>query len=124
MAEEEFQESEVLFSDHYSTKNGRVSRNYNSNKNTTTSTNKMVASSLPLSIAHHRGGAVFRCGGEAVEFEEYDGGEMVPPHVVLARRIAGKMAFSVFTGHGRTLKGRDLSRVRNSVLRMTGFLEA
>ncbi|XP_047950814.1 uncharacterized protein LOC125196363 [Salvia hispanica] len=56
------------------------------------------------------------CGG--------DGGEMVPPHVIVGRRVAGKMmAFSVCTGNGRTLKGRDLSQVRNSVLRLTGFLE-
>nr|GMD08290.1 uncharacterized protein LOC109158576 [Ipomoea batatas] len=58
-------------------------------------------------------------GGGSVE----DDGEMVPPHVITGRRIAGKMmAFSVCTGNGRTLKGRDLSQVRNSVLRMTaGF---
>ncbi|KAE8708858.1 Pentatricopeptide repeat superfamily protein [Hibiscus syriacus] len=142
MAKEEFQESEVLFSDqnsnHYSTrdedaaagkddgyfdypgfnKNGRVSSNYNSDK-------KAAASSLPVNIPRHHGGAApFHCGGEAVGFEEYDDGEMESPHAVLARRIARKMAFSVCTGNGRTLKGRDLSQVRNSVLRMTGFLEA
>ncbi|RWW16920.1 hypothetical protein GW17_00019170 [Ensete ventricosum] len=51
-------------------------------------------------------------------------GTMIPPHVIVAERIAGdKMAFSVFVGNGRTLKGRDLRRVRTSVLRMTGFLE-
>ncbi|KAK8612856.1 hypothetical protein V6N13_092960 [Hibiscus sabdariffa] len=113
MAEEELQESEVLFSEHYSNHYGAAAVNndgYKSNK-------KMVGIPLPVSIAHHH-------GGEAVEFEEYDEGETVPPHVVLARRIAGEMAFSVCTGHGRTLKGRDLSQVRNSVLRMTGFLEA
>ncbi|KAH6790267.1 hypothetical protein C2S51_005273 [Perilla frutescens var. frutescens] len=53
-----------------------------------------------------------------------DDGEMVPPHVIVGRRVAGKMmAFSVCTGNGRTLKGRDLSQVRNSILRLTGFLE-
>lgn len=58
-----------------------------------------------------------------VDDEDYDG-EMVPPHVITGRRIAGKvMAFSVCTGNGRTLKGRDLSEVRNSILRLTGFLE-
>ena len=60
--------------------------------------------------------------------EEYsdDGGRiMVPPHLIVGRRMEGcQMAFSVCTGNGRTLKGRDLSRVRNSVLRLTGFLEA
>lgn len=54
---------------------------------------------------------------------EEEEGEMVPPHLVVARRLAGQMAFSVCTGNGRTLKGRDLSQVRNSVLRLTGFLE-
>ncbi|KAL6614582.1 hypothetical protein ACP70R_036852 [Stipagrostis hirtigluma subsp. patula] len=49
------------------------------------------------------------------------GGEVVPPHVLLARRRA---AFSVCSGQGRTLKGRDLRRVRDSVLRMTGFIES
>ncbi|KAI3741609.1 hypothetical protein L1987_59283 [Smallanthus sonchifolius] len=56
------------------------------------------------------------------EYEEEDG-EMVPPHVMVRRRLAEKMAFSVCYGIGRTLKGRDLSEMRNSVLRMTGFLE-
>ncbi|KAL5222165.1 hypothetical protein ABZP36_026878 [Zizania latifolia] len=49
------------------------------------------------------------------------GGEVVPPHVLLARRRA---AFSMCSGQGRTLKGRDLRRVRDSVLRMTGFIES
>ncbi|XP_073030876.1 protein S40-1-like [Primulina eburnea] len=53
-----------------------------------------------------------------------DDGEMVPPHIIIGRRVAGKMmSFSVCTGNGRTLKGRDLSEVRNSILRKTGFLE-
>ncbi|KAK1268225.1 hypothetical protein QJS04_geneDACA008337 [Acorus gramineus] len=57
------------------------------------------------------------------EEEEYLG---VPPHVIVSRRMksGGRMAFSVCAGHGRTLKGRDLRRVRNSILRMTGFIEA
>ncbi|KZV21598.1 hypothetical protein F511_23638 [Dorcoceras hygrometricum] len=53
-----------------------------------------------------------------------DDGEIVPPHVITARRMAGKMiAFSVCTGNGGTLKGRNIREVRNSILRMTGFLE-
>ncbi|TVU01580.1 hypothetical protein EJB05_52952, partial [Eragrostis curvula] len=50
-----------------------------------------------------------------------DDGEVMPPHVLLARRRA---AFSMCSGQGRTLKGRDLRRVRESVLRMTGFIES
>ncbi|WVZ68967.1 hypothetical protein U9M48_017838 [Paspalum notatum var. saurae] len=55
--------------------------------------------------------------------QEHDGGDdaVVPPHVLLARRRA---ADSVCSGQGRTLKGRDLRRVRESVLRMTGFIES
>jgi hypothetical protein len=51
--------------------------------------------------------------------------KMLPPHELLAREYANSQAttFSVFEGAGRTLKGRDLSRVRTAVLRQTGFLD-
>ncbi|XP_043700372.1 uncharacterized protein LOC122651108 [Telopea speciosissima] len=55
--------------------------------------------------------------------DELDDAEMMPPHLMVAGRLTDQMAFSVCTGNGRTLKGRDLSRFRNSILRMTGFLE-
>ncbi|KAH0450990.1 hypothetical protein IEQ34_021682 [Dendrobium chrysotoxum] len=57
--------------------------------------------------------------------EDYiDGEGMLPPHEMVARRWAReRIACSVCTGQGRTLKGRDLRHVRNSVLRLTGFLE-
>ncbi|KAL5204245.1 hypothetical protein ABZP36_009116 [Zizania latifolia] len=50
-----------------------------------------------------------------------DGETMVPPHEIVARRAAAHS--SVLEGSGRTLKGRDLHRVRNAVLRRTGFLD-
>ncbi|ONK80215.1 uncharacterized protein A4U43_C01F15200 [Asparagus officinalis] len=46
-------------------------------------------------------------------------GDIIPPHVLVSERSAGMMV-----GEGRALKGRRLSDVRNSILRMTGFLEA
>ncbi|XVE87776.1 hypothetical protein DITRI_Ditri19aG0015200 [Diplodiscus trichospermus] len=51
--------------------------------------------------------------------------DMVPPHEWLARKVARSQnsSFSVCEGMGRTLKGRDLSKVRNAVLTKTGFLE-
>lgn len=51
--------------------------------------------------------------------------ERVPPHEWLARKMAKNniSSFSVCEGAGRTLKGRDLSRVRHAVLTKTGFLE-
>ncbi|XVF27866.1 hypothetical protein REPUB_Repub14bG0146100 [Reevesia pubescens] len=50
--------------------------------------------------------------------------EMVPPHEYLAREYARSKksgGASVFEGVGRTLKGRDLSRVRDAVWSQTGF---
>lgn len=116
--DEEFQESDVIFSDRdrchddissndsYFTEQqgGRVVR---SKKNTN---KKVTSSSLPVNI---------NIPGNVYQFEEeYEDGEITPPHVIVGRRIPGKMAFSVCA-----LKGRDLRRVRNSILRMTGFLE-
>ncbi|CAN6240331.1 unnamed protein product [Urochloa humidicola] len=53
--------------------------------------------------------------------DDDDGEPVVPPHEVAARRAAA--AASVMEGAGRTLKGRDLRRVRNAVWRTTGFLD-
>lgn len=52
-----------------------------------------------------------------------DGGVRVPPHEFLARQMARTRiaSFSVHEGVGRTLKGRDLSRVRNAIWEKTGF---
>lgn len=57
--------------------------------------------------------------------EEDDEDERIPPHELIARQLARSQmtSFSVFEGAGRTLKGRDLSRVRNAVLTRTGYLE-
>ncbi|XVF03848.1 hypothetical protein REPUB_Repub05bG0028400 [Reevesia pubescens] len=62
------------------------------------------------------------------EDDDDDDGEFnskVPPHEILARRLARNQIspFSVFEGVGRKLKGRDLRKVRNAVLTKTGFLE-
>ena len=127
---QELQESDVIFPDHLhhhhhndntcfgyqemNHHNSRVSSNNNSSKDY----NKRMANSLPVNIP------VFHHGdNNSFEDDEQEDKEMVPPHVITGRRVAGKMAFSVCTGNGRTLKGRDLSKVRNSILRMTGFLE-
>ncbi|KAF2304679.1 hypothetical protein GH714_037452 [Hevea brasiliensis] len=50
--------------------------------------------------------------------------EIVPPHEYLAREYARSRKMgcaSVFEGVGRTLKGRDLRRVRDAVWSQTGF---
>ena len=50
---------------------------------------------------------------------------MIPPHEWIAKKLARNQisSFSVCEGAGRTLKGRDLKRVRNAILSKTGFLE-
>ncbi|XP_075521310.1 protein S40-4-like [Primulina tabacum] len=59
------------------------------------------------------------------DYEEYAGetGDWVPPHEFLARQMARTRigSFSVHEGIGRTLKGRDLRRVRNAIWQKTGF---
>ncbi|XP_006284664.2 uncharacterized protein LOC17880481 [Capsella rubella] len=112
---EEFQESEVIFSDEYFTKkkksdNKSSSDNYENKKGKATAAATERISS-PVRIPSRTS---FRCTEEMEEEEE-----MTPPHVIIGkRRTETQMAFSFCT-----LKGRDLSRHRNSVLRMTGFLE-
>lgn len=63
-------------------------------------------------------------GSEGGDLEEEEEGK-VPPHEWLAKKMARARisSFSVCEGAGRTLKGRDLSKVRNAVLTRTGFLE-
>ncbi|XP_018835264.1 uncharacterized protein LOC109002113 [Juglans regia] len=106
---EELQECDVIFPDQM----GRHNMPKKSNSE------KRMANSPPLGIPDR----IFRRLVSDDLDDAREDGEMVPPHVIIERRIAGKMAFSLCTGNGRTLKGRDLSHVRNSILRMTGFLE-
>ncbi|KAL7212673.1 hypothetical protein ACSBR2_015369 [Camellia fascicularis] len=133
--EEEIQESEVIFpenveGDHHDDinkcgfsghLNSRVPRNKKPKQR------KKKNNSVPVNIPEKvSGNSWFQCVESDFFDDDDDGGEFVPPHVILSRRrriYEGKMAFSVCSGNGRTLKGRDLSQVRNSILRMTGFLE-
>ncbi|KAL6341628.1 hypothetical protein AAG906_032749 [Vitis piasezkii] len=57
------------------------------------------------------------------EDDDGDSSSRVPPHEFLARQFARTRiaSFSVYEGIGRTLKGRDLSRVRNAIWEKTGF---
>ncbi|PHU08832.1 hypothetical protein BC332_20692 [Capsicum chinense] len=56
-----------------------------------------------------------------IDDDDDDDGEMVPPHLIIRRKMGRRMmAFSCCGGYERTLKGRELSHIRNSILRMTG----
>ncbi|OIW13391.1 hypothetical protein TanjilG_16500 [Lupinus angustifolius] len=72
------------------------------------------------------GDGVVNYGGEDSDDEEEEFDPKLPPHEFIARRLARSQisSFSVFEGVGRTLKGRDLSKMRNAVLSKTGFLES
>ncbi|KAL2229400.1 UNVERIFIED_CONTAM: hypothetical protein Sindi_1919700 [Sesamum indicum] len=79
---------------------------------------------LPVNIpdwSRILGGEYKRRAGECEDEleEDEDGNERIPPHEYLARsRVA---SLSVHEGVGRTLKGRDLSRVRNAIWKQIGF---
>ncbi|CAN6457545.1 unnamed protein product [Victoria cruziana] len=66
----------------------------------------------------------FEDGFDNDDIEEGDE-ERLPPHEFIARKLARNhiTPSSVYEGAGRTLKGRDLKKVRNAVLTSTGFLE-
>ncbi|XP_042416619.1 uncharacterized protein LOC122005590 [Zingiber officinale] len=95
-------------------------------------------SSAPVSIPdwskiykHGRGTHAEETGGrknDDVNDDEEEGDnedDRAPPHEWLAKKMAKTQisSSSVCEGAGRTLKGRDLSKVRNAVLTKTGFLE-
>lgn len=138
---EEFDESEIIFSDNCfpiprredvnEKENRPVGFRENSerlrNKSRRCKTTPLptpaatLSTSLPVNIPKN----MMRRYSSEEEYSDDGGRSMIPPHLIIGRRNeGGQMAFSVCTGNGRTLKGRDLSRVRNSVLRLTGFLEA
>ncbi|KAI8525743.1 hypothetical protein RHMOL_Rhmol13G0253700 [Rhododendron molle] len=124
----EFEESEVIFQENVLKEEGIIfpagnfkSQNSRSKKPRRRGKKK---NSIPINIPENVSGNPWIQAVETDFFEDEEGEQFVPPHVILGRRIFdGKMAFSVCTGNGRTLKGRDLSQVRNAILRMTGFLE-
>ncbi|XP_009360804.1 uncharacterized protein LOC103951218 [Pyrus x bretschneideri] len=144
MADYEFQESEVIFSmdnldfetrldfrRHHQNDKSNLSKKKkmgNVNNNNNSSSNNNIIKSVPVKIPDNMfdrfSGSEDDSNGDYYKEEQWDGGDMVPPHLIVRRRIAGKMAFSMCTGNGRPLKGRALSHVRNTILRMTGFLEA
>lgn len=110
---EEFQESDIIFSDQSEYNQKAKKFNPINNEKSTRRRETAKKTSSPVRIP----AKTFRCTEwETTEEEEED---RTPPHVIIERRMKEQIAFSVCT-----LKGRDLSRHRNSVLRMTGFLEA
>ncbi|KAL1541297.1 hypothetical protein AAHA92_25536 [Salvia divinorum] len=76
-----------------------------------------LARSLPVNIPNWSK----ILGSEWRRHDEYEEEEndRIPPHEYLARTRGASL--SVHEGEGRTLKGRDLSRVRNAIWKQIGF---
>ncbi|KAL2475112.1 hypothetical protein Adt_35858 [Abeliophyllum distichum] len=131
--DEEFQESEVIFQETLGHEdwedckflvhlNSRESRNIKGRRKKSKNKKKSVPVNIP---ENESGNSWFGYVDSDFFDEDCDDGEIIPPHVIIGRRVAGKMmAFSVCTEiNGKRLKGRNLMEVRNSILRLTGFLE-
>ncbi|KAI4295890.1 hypothetical protein L6164_035887 [Bauhinia variegata] len=109
------------------TTSSRILHQYRGHENMASPCGHQMATSAPVNVPDWskilRGDSVESMHGMDDDFEDNES-EMVPPHEYLAREYSRsrKMAAnSVFEGVGRTLKGRDLRRVRDAVWRQTGF---
>lgn len=88
---------------------------------------RTVASSLPVSVPDwskilkqdYTENRRSNSDEDDFDFDIEDEEDRIPPHEFLAR--TRNASFSVHEGIGRTLKGRDLSRVRNAIWAKTGF---
>ncbi|TMW95263.1 hypothetical protein EJD97_009167 [Solanum chilense] len=86
-----------------------------------------MASSAPVNVPDWS--KIYRVDSVESFHDSDDGADdhelgMVPPHEYLARgygRSRKSTTDSMFEGVGRTLKGRDMSRVRDAVWSQTGF---
>ncbi|CAA7409091.1 unnamed protein product [Spirodela intermedia] len=79
-----------------------------------------AAVSAPVSVPAWGGGTA-RQGGEGESPPGEGGDRWMPPHEYLVREQQRRAAGSVLEGVGRTLKGRDMRRLRDAVWNQTGF---
>nr|XP_043610765.1 uncharacterized protein LOC122582440 [Erigeron canadensis] len=110
-------------------KNARISKKPSPSPSPANRENhRMASSSLPVDVPdwsmilknelpEHR--RINIAGDDEFDEDDEFSDDRIPPHEYLAKlRIA---SLSVHEGIGRTLKGRDLSRVRNAVWKQIGF---
>ncbi|KAJ4981070.1 hypothetical protein NE237_031907 [Protea cynaroides] len=125
---EEFQESDVFWPEQSYQREGRLYRSVFQDGNTDSprkkiSKEKNSSHSIPVSIPCI-GNQLHSSDSSESDDDLEEDAEMVPPHLILADRISRQMVFPVSKVNGGILKGRDLKRVRISILRMTGFIES
>ncbi|KAJ9563290.1 hypothetical protein OSB04_008450 [Centaurea solstitialis] len=120
--DEEFDESELTFAEveaHAGMQENHIE--WQDHKLKTKSKKKKSEHSVPISIPKD-----ISC----VQYVEFDLSEdnhenemIVPPHIILGRRVARQVAYSIWTGCGKTSKKRELILVRDLIFKITGFLE-
>lgn len=125
--EEEFQEAEILWPDSASGRFNCMAQQQQLELRRSNRSKKRRKSRPAETMAIKAQPPISYSWSPGLVFEdEVDGDRgwiVMPPHALVDRRDGEKAAFSVCTGSGRTLKGRDQRRVREAVLRMTGFCE-
>ncbi|KMS96669.1 hypothetical protein BVRB_8g200900 [Beta vulgaris subsp. vulgaris] len=132
---DDFEESEVMFSDYssdesvesYESENSdRTWKHYSQSNASKLMVKRRVSSSVPVDIPMINS---FEYDMDVSSFEPFDDDDdddndddvemmRLPPHLIVERRVNEEMARSF-----SPLKGKNLCEVRNSILRMTGFLE-
>ncbi|XP_021764192.1 uncharacterized protein LOC110728831 [Chenopodium quinoa] len=130
----EFEESEIVFSDDSSSNQASNNNDRQSNSRSIcvrTSTisrwRKDEQSSVPVNIPGSPNSSSSSSPPspspqyEKVDFGGYffeDDNEMVPPHVIVDRRSSG------FDSYEKNVRVKNMIHVRNSILKLTGFLES
>ncbi|KAM7525231.1 hypothetical protein LguiA_015133 [Lonicera macranthoides] len=110
----------LAFDDSGNTSSGRILHQFRGHEDPR---GRHVASSAPVNVPDwtkiYRVDSIESLPDSDADVDDQNS-DMVPPHEYLARS-RNSAANSVFEGVGRTLKGRDMSRVRDAVWSQTGF---
>lgn len=118
---EEFDESEVTFADVKACSKQENHIGWQQNKFFTKSKKKKMRHSVPLSIPENISSSRYV---ESDLFEDdYEDEVIVPPYILLRRRVLRSIAYSFWKGHGKTSKGREQNQIKNLIYRFTGYLE-
>ena len=114
----------LAFNDPGQTASPRIVHQFRNQDSVASPRGRHVAASAPVNAPDwskiYRVNSVESCNDLEYGTDDQES-EIVPPHEYLAREYRKMAENSVFEGVGRTLKGRDMSRVRDAVWSQTGF---
>ncbi|XP_059302639.1 protein S40-4-like [Lycium ferocissimum] len=131
----EFEESDVWDSSADNSRSPELRKRYSSSRKQQCDTksyqsSSVAAASLPMNVPDWSKilKDEYKEYGRRDDSDDEEKGDdvenrIIPPHEFLAKQLERTRvaSFSVHEGVGRTLKGRDLSRVRNAIWEKTGF---